>query len=454
MVVWSLFAVGGVYVWAGVPLMVAAAVLLVVSPPRPGRSSASRWLDAALLACVAAVAIQLVPLPAAVRRALSPGSDAIRLAMYIAPPDGTTWRPLSLTPMSTAYALGLVLSALVVFWTARRACTAGMSGRLVRGCAFAGLAAAFVAIALTTTADPTLIYGRWHALDAGARPFGPFVNRNHFATWILIACPLAAGYVAAALAARVPATRFAARFVAAFEWLGTSALWVAVAGVVMTIALVVSTSRSGLVAFGVSVATGVWVARGRLTRRTKVLAAVGAVACAALVAAYVNVQPLLSRVDETLTVGAGGRPRIWQETWRLIREFWMTGTGLGGYQAAMIVSQAGDRTMFINQAHNQYLQLLAEGGLLLAVPACLAVVAFTRLFGTRLAEDTTPAVWLRLGGGLAILAVAVQGLWETGLRIPANGLLFALAAAVAVYPPTDGTSNQRAFGPSMKSMKT
>ena len=47
--------------------------------------------------------------------------------------------------------------------------------------------------------DPTLIYGRWRPLDPGARPFGPFVNRNHFATWVLMACPLAAGYVATAL---------------------------------------------------------------------------------------------------------------------------------------------------------------------------------------------------------------------------------------------------------------
>ena len=66
----------------------------------------------------------------------------------------------------------------------------------------------------------------------------------------------------------------------------------------------------------------------------------------------------------------------------------------------------------------------------------LAVVAFIRLFRTRLAQDTSSSVWLRIGGGAAMLAVAVQGIWETGLRIPANGLLFAIAAAVAVHRPT------------------
>ena len=103
----------------------------------------------------------------------------------------------------------------------------------------------------------------------------------------------------------------------------------------------------------------------------------------------------------------------------------------------MLVYQQTDRTVFINQAHNQYLHFLAEGGVLLTVPAVMAVVAFIRLFRTRLAQDTSSSVWLRIGGGAAILAVAVQGIWETGLRMPANGLLFAIAAAVAVHRPTE-----------------
>ena len=327
------------------------------------------------------------------------------------------------------------MSMLVVFWTARRACALGLSRRIVHHVALAGLMAALVAIALQARGDPSLIYGRWRALDAGARPFGPFVNRNHFATWVLMACPLAAGYVAAGLAGRQPSRALRARLVASVEWLGTSAAWVGVAGVVMMIALVISTSRSGLLAFGASLAGAAWVARGRLTRRTAVLGLVTVIALAAIVSAYVNPQPLISRVEETVAVGAGGRPRIWQETVRVIRDFPLTGTGLGSYQTAMLVYQQTDRAVFINQAHNQYLHLLAEGGVLLSLPAAMAAVAFIRLFRMRLAEDASSSVWLRIGGGAAILAVAVQGIWETGLRIPANGLLFALAAAVAVHRP-------------------
>ena len=436
MIAWSVFAVGGVYVWAGAPLMVAGAVLAVVARPQPGTSRETQALDGLLLAVVAAAALQVVPLPSAVRAAIAPHLDGIRSAMYVGPTDMAGWWPLSLAPGWTAYSLGLVITALVVFWTTRRACGLGLSLRIVRHVAFVGLVAALVALAEQAAGDPTLIYGRWQARDAGARPFGPFVNRNHFATWVLMACPLAAGYVAAVLSVRRPAPALRAKLVALLEGLGTSELWVGVAGAVMTLALAVSTSRSGLLAFGVSLVGGAWLARSRLTARALGFGVLAVIVLGAFMAAYVDVQPLLSRVDETLVVGAGGRPRVWQETLRLIRDVWLTGTGLGSYQSAMLVYQQTNRTVFINQAHNQYLHFLAEGGVLLTAPALMAVVAFIRLFRVRLAQDTSAFVWLRIGGGAAILAVAVQGLWETGLRMPANGLLFAIAAAVAVHRPT------------------
>ena len=262
MIVWSLFAVGGVYVWAGAPLIVAAALLAIVARPKPGTSRETRVLDSLLLASVVAAAAQLVPLPSAVRAAISPHVDGFARPCTwgrLTRPGGGHSRCLPVGPRIRS---GLVMTALVVFWTARRACALGMSLRIVRHVAFAGLVAALVALAEQAAGDPSLIYGRWQPRDAGARPFGPFVNRNHFATWVLMACPLAAGYVAAVLSARRPSPALRAKLVALLEWLGTSALWVGVAGVVMTLALVVSTSRSGLLAFSV-VAGGRRVARPR-----------------------------------------------------------------------------------------------------------------------------------------------------------------------------------------------
>ena len=433
MVAWSLFAVGGVYVWAGVPLMIAALALAAVGRPRPGASRDTRTIDRTLVAAVAATALQLVPLPATLRAVLSPHADAVRSALVLGETGASRWRPLSIDPSATIYSLGLLIAALIVFWTARRAFAHGMTRRVVTVVAISGLIASFVAIVLHATADRTLIYGRWPAVDVGARPYGPFVNRNHFATWLVMAIPLSVGFVGAWLAERRAIAGVAAKAAAMFEALGSRAGWVTVSCAVMALALVTSTSRSGLIALTSAAFVAAWVVRERAGRRTLVLGAITVVAMGIIGSLYVNMQPLLSRVDETIDVGAGGRPRIWKETLGVARDFWPAGTGLGTYRDAMLVYQEDKRGGFFNQAHNQYLHLLSDGGLLLAVPALLATVAFIALLRVRLAGDKSPTQWLRIGAATAVLAVAIQGIWETGLRMPANGVLFAIAAAAAVH---------------------
>jgi hypothetical protein len=439
MIAWSTFAVAGVYVWASAPLVVAAATLAAAFRPRIGSSTETRLLDHALVASAVAVALQLSPLPLSLLTFISPKAETVRSGLLLrsVPEAAQGWAPASLAPGSTAYALALVVTSLVVFWTARQVCAQGGTRPLVRAVAMIGLLAAVVAI-VQQAGDPTLIYGRWMPRDEGARPFGPFVNRNHFATWVLMAFPLAAGYVAASVSAHKPGRRIASEMAAVLQGLGGSAAWAAAAAAVMTIGLMASTSRSGLIGLSVSLIAAAWIGRRRMDRRARLWGLTGAMVFATVVFAYVNLQPLLQRVEETLTVGAGGRPQIWRQTLPMVHDFWMTGTGLGTYQTAMLVYQQMNRAVFVNQAHNQYLQLLAEGGLLAAVPVLTSLFAFFGLFRRRFRADSSPSAWIRIGAITGIVAVAVQSFWETGLRMPANGVLFAVAAAIAVHRPAGG----------------
>ena len=438
MIAWSIFAVGGVYVWAGAPLLAGAVVLAVVARPRVAGSSETRLLDLALLIGLLAIAVQIVPLPGPVRTWLAPHADSLRSSLLLEGNLTPAIRPISVAPWATAYALALVATAMLVFWAVRQACAEGSTRVLVRAIAFVGLIASLAAIVQRAT-NPELIYGLWLPRDAGARPFGPFVNRNHFAAWIVMAIPLVAGYAGSALYSRRSTGPVAGQIASALRSLGSAALWAGVASAVMTLALVTSASRSGLVAFAVSLVCGTWIGRHRLTRRGWMFSLVAAGLLVLFVAVYGNMTPLLWRLEETLLVGTGGRPEIWQETLRIIRDFWTTGTGLGTYQLAMAVYQHSDRSAFFNQAHNQYLHLFAEGGLLLAIPAAASVVVFVRLFMVRLARDRSSSASIRIGAATALVAIAVQGLWETALRMPANGILVAVVAAIAVHRPLERT---------------
>jgi len=132
---------------------------------------------------------------------------------------------------------------------------------------------------------------------------------------------------------------------------------------------------------------------------------------------------------------ASGRLMIWRDTLPVIRDFWLTGTGAGTYDTVMLVYQRARPGVRFNQAHNQYLQLAAEGGLLLAVPVVIGLYRLLREAGAMLATDDSGMHFVRAGALCGLAGVAAQCLWETGLTTPANAILAAIVAAVAVHIP-------------------
>ncbi len=434
LIAWSTLAVGGVYTWASVPIILMAVGLVARLRPGVARRPDTRVLDVALLAALAATCLQVLPLPNGVRWALSPRIDVDRLTLLLMPDAASSWRPVTLDAAATLMAVALIAAALAMFWSCRHLCGRGHSAFLVDTVAFVGLVGAVAAI-VQRAVEPTLIYGLWAPLDAGARPFGPFVNRNHFGTWLLMALPLSAGGLATSLHLARAAPRGSARVAAGLRALETRRGWIAVSIAIMLLTLVLTSSRSALA--GASAGLVLWCALGytRATRRGVALGLGAAVILGLIVVGMAPPQPLLARVQETLALGSAGRSAIWKDAAEVGRAYPIVGTGLGTFERAMLIYQTGDRRTRTNQAHNQYLHLWAEGGALVAVPTGLACLAFLALAARRLREDVTPGAWLRIGSLAGILGVAVQGAWETGLRMPANGVLLAVVAAIAVHRP-------------------
>lgn len=431
---WSLFVFAGTYPATTVPFIAGAAVLAVAARARPV-STETRSLDLAVLLLLAAVGLQIVPMPPTIVARLSPAADSVESALMLRSPDAGATHSLSIDPNATLYDLALAASMAGLFWVARQLLIDGGLRTITRSVALMGLAVSLVAIAQRAT-SPELLYWTWKPVDAAARPFGPFVNRNHFATWLLLAIPLTVGHMAAHIQARRDAGGRPAPYLpAALRALDSGVIWLALPAGVMVLTLFITLSRSGLVGLAAAIAYGAWLARGRLTRRDRAWILAAALTMGFVLAAYANLSSLFGRLDSTVAEGVGGRRAIWRDTVAIISDFWLTGSGLGTYQRAMLIYQTGDRSVYFNQAHNQYLQLTAEGGLVVAVPALLAVIALVALARRRLLAEHSAVYWIRAGAATGLIAVAVQSLWETGLRMPANMALFAVTAAIAVHAP-------------------
>ena len=134
---------------------------------------------------------------------------------------------------------------------------------------------------LTATDVRPLIYGFWQPRSPGAVPFGPFVNPNHFAGWMLMRLPVALGALLDALLQAIEgAPRRGNRIALVSSPRFGMLLTLATACFLMGLSLLMTRSRSGLAAFAVGGATvGFGMIRTQATRATRISVAAAVVTC-------------------------------------------------------------------------------------------------------------------------------------------------------------------------------
>ncbi len=422
----ALVALGGAYSSSVLPLLVAAGAAFIVAAS-PVATSGSRIQDGALIAFLLGLGLQIAPMPAWMVDALSPHARSIAALLSVAPSDaGAT---LSIRPALTRETLFSAATVVLVYWTARGLLAGGGARWLARTFAVAGLITAFAGLAQRATASRTLLW-MWVPEDPGGRPMGPFVNRNHFAMWLVMAGALAAGALATHLAHRAPALASDTRLRLVGWAQDGTAQWLAGAAVLMWLTVFASGSRGALVALAVFGAVWLMLAsrQGHSLRKTAL--AGGALTLVAVIGVSANLDMIVSRLD-----GGPGIPRstVWKDTLPVASDFAVAGTGGGTYANAMLLYQRNARVFLFNEAQNEYLQVITEGGVLLSLPLLVWFGAWIATAARRLREDRSSIVWLRVAALAGLSAVAVQCIWDSALRMPANAMLAALLAAVAVH---------------------
>jgi hypothetical protein len=388
-------------------------------------------LGGALLALLTVVTLQLVPLPARLVAVASPHAAAVKSALSIDGRAPGAFQTLTVNSRDTDWAWIVTAGAIAMFAAARTLFRRSGVRRTVRMVSAVGFAVSLLAIAQAATAGRD-IYWRFRTEFEGPLPFGPFINRNHFATWAIMALPLCLGYMAARAGAGTGGPGHASARSRLAHAIDPRMGWLIAAAVTMLIALLLSLSRSGALALGISTVVTVVLCRQRLDRRRRrrVLAIAALVVVCGL--AWADIPALRERVAGAQT-GVANRLTIWRETLPIVRDFWLTGTGAGTYQRAMFVYQRSTRAVYFNQAHNHYLQVAVEGGLLLVVTLVAVLATFVVAAREQLTNEASGVFWIRAGAACGLGAVALQSIWETGLVMPANAALAALLAALVTH---------------------
>jgi O-antigen ligase len=220
----------------------------------------------------------------------------------------------------------------------------------------------------------------------------------------------------------------------------------------MALSLMLTMSRSGITAFVLSILmTGWLVARKVQSRSRRAVAAACLGLLPIVVVAWTGPEVLASRFAEADWGEFNDRKGAWADAWRVARDFPLTGTGLNTYSVAALFYQQHEMAYFFAQAHNDYIQLVAEGGLLLTVPAAACLTIFIWDVRRAMRDQNEPTTrWLRAGAVTSLVAIAFQETVEFSLQMPGNAALFAVVCAIAVHRPAaaarESESQHRAAG--------
>ena len=139
----------------------------------------------------------------------------------------------------------------------------------------------------------------------------------------------------------------------------------------------------------------------------------------------------MERLEDEVSENRMNRLAIWRSTIGLIEDYPVTGVGFGAYAAAIpkYVPRAGNWRM--EQAHNEYLEILANGGsIALLLFAVSAYFVFRRSMAHFRSED--PLIRSSCFGALiGMLGVLIHSTVDFGLHIMINGLVLMVLIVIA-----------------------
>jgi O-antigen ligase len=450
---WGALAIGGTPDWAAAPVLVLCFSTGIVGflerrgPLHPSNPQPIAMM-LALALLVLCVIGQLIPLDPTMVARFSPAHDVdnfdrlLAIVHYgdpalVAAVSPNAGKALSIAPARTVIGLGGLLGFGVLLFGTARALSVVNLRRIVIAVMLLGVVVAFVRF--WRIADPgSPIYGLYVPLT-NLHDSAPFTNHNHLAGWLVMVLSLTLGLLAADVARglRGVAPNWRERLL----WFGSkeasrAVLMLAVA-TVQAICVLVSQSRSGatimLVVFVIFI--GITLRHQHFHVRRRALA--GGLTVLLIGVFWLAGSGLSKRLAATDWTRLDGRIAVWHDAVRIFSAFPLTGTGFNTFAVAMLHYQTIADGLRYQEAHNEYLQLLSEGGALLAVPMLVfittAIVAVRRRF--RENADDTETYWIRVGATTGIIAIALQSLLDYTLQTPGGAVMFATLLAIAIHLP-------------------
>lgn len=278
---------------------------------------------------------------------------------------------------------------------------------------------------------------------------GTFVNRNHLAGYLEMATALGIGMLLAQTTQYSGSWRERARQLITMLLSDKVVLRLMLA--IMVIALVMTRSRMGNTAFFASLSVAGVMALlffKNKTRSTTILLSSLLIIDIAIVGTFFGVEKVAERIQNT-SEHREKRDEVYRDTLTMWGTAPLAGTGAGSFIYTFPKFKSDDilDPHYVNNAHNDYLQFLAEFG----APAAAflgASVLFSLWTGIQAMRKRRSALHKGMGfaATMGIIAIAIHSTVDFNLQIPANAYMFVFLMAIAFvarWGPAEDPEHQR-----------
>ena len=370
------------------------------------------------------VLFQCLPLPPAMLGALSPQA----LAWHM----DTGWLPLSLDTAATRYHLLLGITYTTAFFlTLALVNSRGRLRTMLQVLVFSGTCQAVYGAFMVLSGLELGFFVEKYAGQGAAT--GTFVNRNHLAGYLVMCLSAGIGLLLSQLVP-VPFNNWNDRFRYWLQLLLSPKIRLRIYLAIMVIALVLTRSRMGNVAFfsALAMAGVIYVyASGRFSPRVVAFLVSLVVIDLLILGRWFGFDKVVERLERT---NPETEARVWSNayTWDYLQQFPLTGSGGGSYYGVFPNFQSPDLVGYYNHAHNDYLEFAVELGL----PAMLVLLVFV-LLALRAAFTVLRERRGLLYRGTAFCAAmticwaAIHSAVDFNLQIPANAVTFVAILGLA-----------------------
>ncbi len=277
---------------------------------------------------------------------------------------------------------------------------------------------------LQSLSSPSKLY--WFRTPrSGGWIYGPYVNHNHYAGLIEMLFPIPLVFAF---------TRFAHR---RERWAAASV------AVLMAATIFLSNSRGGMAAFAVQIAIFFWFLFKERSRGRAGLIMAGLLLSSILLVMWIDGRQVSERVSTLANhrseITADIRLKINRDTFHMFLKRPIAGWGLGTFGEIYPQFRSFYTNSIVDQTHNDYLQLLAETGVIgfgIMIWFLIATLRPALRRTRKWPSDLNGSV--ALAATLGISGILVHSLLDFNLHIPANAALFYAFCTIATMEPRFG----------------